>query len=183
MPRSHLHGKDGGKAARQLLALCRNAPLAMPGSSRWCLPSAHLCLVFSPGPTRGWMGREKPSGRDRQLLFLLQTVRTVSQLCCRVMMTGMLQWKLGGEAQNPGEVCIWPMLKVSSALLYWRKGSSGLESDVCLVHAGKELFWRYDPQQGLEIIGFSSHHCHDSHVSPNNITSLGFSSFSVEWGI
>lgn len=41
-----------------------------------------------------------------------------SQLCCRVKMMEMLEWKFG-EGQNPSGACIWPMPKASS--FYWTK--------------------------------------------------------------
>lgn len=56
---SCLHGKAHGKAACLWLALCRNVAPAMSASSQCHLSSACLCLVFSPGPTPGGVGREQ----------------------------------------------------------------------------------------------------------------------------
>lgn len=40
----------------------------------------------------------------------------------------------------------------------------------------KNHFEAKDPQQGLEIIEFNSHHGHNCHVSPNTVISPCFSS-------
>lgn len=61
----------------------------VPVSFATCLPVPHF---LSWSYTRlGGQGAD--SERDKCLLCLLQKARTVSQLCCRVVMTGRPQWK------------------------------------------------------------------------------------------
>lgn len=89
------------------------------------------------------------------------------------------------DHSGPSYAAEWRTWRCQSGNLERDKIPVGLASDLCprrvvlLDETAKSPY----SQQGLERRGFNPYHCHDPPVSPNNITSLGVSSFPMEWGI
>lgn len=166
---------QGSTRGQQQVALCRNAPLATSASSWYHLPSAHLCLILSSAPTPGWVDREQLNKRDAM-------APANSNGCVPTVVAK--RWQRGCYSGNWGERHKIPLRFSSHLCPSWvaccftgeGKSQVALSQMYALYVQVKNNFEAKDPQQGLEIIEFNSHHGHNCHVSPNTVISPCFSS-------